>query len=174
MADDDDKDGLEPSGLVAKNKELLAEVKGLKARVKELEEELGKAAGRAEVAEAEVRRITLDEPVEAVLGDLFAVKLKYVMPDLREHFDFRLEDGAVRFVTAEGEPVKIEEAGGKRDAQFTASDVRRALEAHGGFDQVLVSEFKGGSGKPPGSNSGGIRVPPKDRQAKVEPRFGLR
>ena len=169
MADD------ETDGLVEKNRELLGEVKKLKARVKELEDDLGAEKGRADTAEAEVKRITLDGPVEAVLGDLFAVKLKYVLPDVKEHFDFVPgDDGAVRFVTAEGEPVEITDRDGKREAQFTARDVRTALEAHGGFDEVLKAAGSGGSGKPPGSSGNGTIQPPSNDGTKVEPRFGLR
>lgn len=169
MADD------ETEGLVNKNRELLGEVKTLKARVKDLEDHLGAEKGRADAAEAEVKRITLDEPVEAVLGDLFAVKLKYVLPDVKEHFDFVLgDDGAVRFVTADGKPVEIEDRGGKREAQFSAADVRKVLEAHGGFDAVLISSHKGGSGKPPGSTYNGAQPPTTTPPKKLEQKFGLR
>ena len=173
MSDDDKKDDVQ--GLIAKRDELLGEVKKLKARVADLEGERDAAQGRADTAEADLRRVRLDEPVEQIMGDLFVVKLRHAMPEVKDHFDFALgDDGAVRFTTKEGEPVKITEGGKEREAAFTAGDIRKALAEHGGFDEILRAEGVGGSGKPPGSASSGVSSAPVQKGEKVAPAFGLR
>ncbi len=163
-------------GLLAKRDELLREVKDLKGRVAELERERDTAIERAEKAETDVQRVRLDEPVAEVLGDLFAVKLKYVLPDIQEHFAFTLaDDGRVQFTAKDGAPVKVGDNGKEREAGFNPDDVRAALEAHGGFDDVLLSRGKSGGGKPPAARDGaGVAMPGAAKMRKVAPEFGLR
>ncbi|MEI4262332.1 hypothetical protein [Roseovarius sp. D0-M9] len=162
-------------GLLAKRDELLREVKNLKGRVAELEGERDAANGRADNAEGEVQRVRLDEPVAAVLGDMFAVKLKYVLPDVQEHFSFNLgDDGQVQFTAKDGARVKVGEAGKEREAGFNSDDVRAALEAHGGFDDVLLTRAKGGTGKPPSAGQNGVMTGDAPKSQKVAPEFGLR
>lgn len=170
---DDNKDDVQK--LLAKRDELLGEVRTLKARVAELEGERDGAVARAATAEAEVKRLCLDDPVAAVLGDLFAVKLKYVLPDIEEDYSFALgDDGQVTFTAKDGAPVKVGEAGKEREAGFNADDIRAALEAHGGFDGVLLSQCKGGGGKQPGSGATGVVTQGPQKRQKVAPEFGLR
>jgi len=163
-------------GLLSKRDELLREVRTLKDRVTELEGERDAATGRAEKAETEVQRVRLDEPVAEILGDMFAVKLKYVLPDIQEHFAFTLaDDGKVQFTAKDGAPVKVGDAGKEREASFNPDDVRAALEAHGGFDDVLLSRGKSGGGKPPATRAGaGVALPGAGKARKVAPEFGLR
>lgn len=174
MAEGDENDELEK--LRAKRDELLGEVKALKAKNAELESARAEAVTRADAAEGEVRRVRLDEPVEAVLGDLFTVRLKHVLPEIREHFDFALgEDGEISFTTKDGEPVTIGSGSGAREAGFTADDVRAALVAHGAFDEILRAPGAGGSGKPPGSGSTAQDAQRQGQKpARVAPTFGLR
>ena len=156
-------------GLLAKRDELLGEVKALKAKVASLEADLGTANATAEAAQQEVQRIKLDEPLAECLGDMFSVRLKYVMPEVQEHFAFSLSDDGIKFTQKNGDPVKI----GDRDAEFNPADIRKALEQVGGFDGVLLSEQVGGGGKPPSSASGRTIT---DTPARPEPqqKFGLR
>jgi len=156
-------------GLLAKRDELLGEVKALKAKVASLEADLGTANATAEAAQQEVQRIKLDEPLAECLGNLFSVRLKYVLPEVQEHFAFSLSDDGIKFTQKNGDPVKI----GDRDAEFNPADIRTALEQVGGFDGVLLTKMIGGGGKPPSSSSGGAIA---DSPAPHAPRqqFGLR
>lgn len=157
------------SGLTAKRDELLGEVRKLKTRVTELEGERDDAAKRADEAEAEVKRVTIDEPVNSLLADLFTVPLKYVRDGLEEHFQFKPgDDGKLQFLTATGDPVKIED----RSAEFTQDDVHKVLQGLGQFDEVLRGSMATGGGAPGGGRSG------IDQEAKkpprVAPQLGLR
>jgi len=156
-------------GLLAKRDELLGEVKALKAKVAKLEADLGNAAASAEAAQAEVQRVKLHQPLEKCLGDMFSVRLKYVLPEVQEHFAFSLADDVVKFTQKNGDPVMI----GNREAEFTPADIRKALEQVGGFDGVLLSELKGGGGKPPNSAAGGV-VKDTPTPAATPQKFGLR
>lgn len=173
MSDDDKKDDVQ--GLIAKRDELLGEVKKLKARVADLESERDAEKARADTAEGDLRRVRLDDPVEQIMGDLFTIKLRHALPEVKDHFDFVLgDDGAVRFTTKEGEPVTITEGGKEREAAFSAGDIRKALTDHGGFDEILRAEGVAGSGKPPASTSSGVSSAPVRKGEKVAPAFGLR
>mgnify|MGYP006432063917 CR=1 FL=1 len=159
-------------GLIAKRDELLGEVKKLKARVAELEAERDTAKARADTAEGDLHRVKLDEPVESVLGDLFTIKLRHALPEVKDHFDFALgEDGAVHFTDKEGQPVTLVEDG--REAGFNADDIRKALTEHGGFDEILRAPGAGGGGKPPNSGGQGVSSAPQEPK-RVAPSFGLR
>jgi hypothetical protein len=155
-------------GLLAKRDELLGEVKALKAKVASLEAELGAATATAEAAQNEIQRVKLDQPLAECLGDMFSVRLKWIMPEVQEHFAFSLADDGVRFSKKNGDPVMI----GDREAEFTPADIRKALEQVGGFDGVLLSEQVGGGGKPPSSSARSV----EDTPARPAPRqqFGLR
>jgi|GEM_PF-4646573 len=173
MSDDDKKDDVQ--ALIAKRDELLGEVKKLKARLADLEGERDTAVARADTAEADLRRVRLDDPVEQIMGDLFTIKLRHALPEVKDHFDFALDDdGAVKFTTKDGEPVKITEGGKEREAGFTAEDIRAALTEHGGFDEILRAPGVGGSGKPPASTSGAVASDRAEKGGKVAPAFGLR
>src|SRR6056297_1082184 len=114
MSDDDKKDDVQ--GLIAKRDELLGEVKKLKAKVADLEGERDAEKTRADTAEADLRRVRLDDPVEQIMGDLFTIKLRHALPEVKDHFDFVLgDDGAVRFTDKDGEPVKIIDGGKERE-----------------------------------------------------------
>ena len=166
----EEKDDIQ--GLIAKRDELLGEVKKLKAKVAELEAERDTANARADTAEGDLRRVRLDDPVEAMLGDLFTIKLRHALPEVRDHFDFTLgEDGAVRFTDKEGQPVTLVQD--QREAGFTADDIRKALIEHGGFDEILRAPGVGGGGKPPNSGGQGVQSAPQ-KPEKVAPAFGLR
>lgn len=170
---EDNKDDVQK--LLAKRDELLGEVRTLKARVAELEGERDGAVARADTADAEVKRLCLDDPVADVLGEMFAVKLKYVLPDIEEDFAFALgDDGQVTFTGKDGAAVQVGEAGKEREAGFNADDIRAALEAHGGFDGVLLSQAKGGGGKQPGRGATGLSPQEPKKAQKVAPDFGLR
>jgi hypothetical protein len=140
----------------------------LKAKVASLEADLGTANATAEAAQQEVQRIKLDEPLAECLGDMFSVRLKYVMPEIQEKFAFSLSDEGIKFTQANGDPVMI----GDREAEFNPADIRKALEQVGGFDGVLLSEMKSGGGKQPSSSARSI----EDKTAPHAPRqqFGLR
>lgn len=163
-------------GLIAKRDELLGEVRKLKARVAELEGDVSAAVARADTAEADLRRVRLDEPVAHVLGDLFAINLRHALPEVKDHFDFALgDDGNVRFTTKDGSPVTIKDGAKEREAGFSAADIRAALIQHGGFDEILRAPGVGGSGKPPGSGGGShVASVPAKKAEKVAPAFGLR
>lgn len=173
MSEDNTKHDVQ--GLIAKRDELLGEVKRLKARVAELEGERDAAQLRADGAEADLKRVRLDDPVESVLGDLFTIKLRHALPEVKDHFDFLLgDDGGVRFTTKEGEAVKIRDGGKEREASFNANDIRQALIEHGGFDEILRAPGVGGGGKQPGSTSSGGQAAQAKPDRKVATQFGLR
>ena len=162
-------DVMNEGGLIAKRDELLAEVRKLKARLAEVEGERDAEKVRADAAESNLQRVTVDEPVEAVLSKVFAVSLHRVMPDLKEHYRFdRGEDGQLQFRTKEGEPVMVKD----REAGFAEADIHEALSATGKFDDVLRGSLASGSGSPGGSRHPVAKADPK--KASIDSPFGLR
>jgi len=79
-------------GLLRKNAELLAEVKGLKAKVAEVEGERDAATGDAAMAREVARQVSIERPLEGVLGGAFVAPWRVVRPLLDEHFQFELAD----------------------------------------------------------------------------------
>ncbi|SNT38088.1 hypothetical protein [Tropicimonas sediminicola] len=160
------------SGLKAKCDELLAEVKTVKARLKEAEAERDEALEARSAALAEVERVTVTEPVAAVMSDLFSVAFRRVKPDLDEHFKFVRDDaGRIALRTKDGEPVHLEAEG--REAAFTLEDLRKAVAQTGGFDDVLIATRAsgGGSASPSASPQPKAEPAPKPRVAGT---LGLR
>lgn len=159
------------TGLTAKRDELLAEVKILKARLKEVEAERDAERERADKAEGEFRRVTIDDPVEAVLADLFVVPLRHVMGEVREHFDFVRDDaGALQMRTKAGEPVKLSDGA---EVTFEPEAIRKALLEVGTLDEVVRGTLAIGGGAPGGKGGQPAATGPV-RRAPVAQRFGLR
>lgn len=159
------------TGLTAKRDELLAEVKALKARLREVEAERDIERQRAERAEAEYQRVTIDDPTEAMLADLFVVPLRHVMGEVREHFSFvRDENGGLQIRDKDGQPIKLTDG---REVTFEPEPIRRALLEVGTLDEVVRGTFAAGGGA-----TGGALVQPNPtgptRNAPVAQRFGLR
>lgn len=86
-------------GLLRKNAELLAEVRGLKTRITELEGERDAARGEAQEAEQTTKRLLIEEPLQRLLADAFVVPWRVVRPLLDEHFVTALSDNGAQ-VTA--------------------------------------------------------------------------
>lgn len=159
------------TGLTAKRDELLAEVKALKARLREVEAERDAERERADRAEGEFQRVTIDDPVEAILADLFVVPLRHVMGEVREHFSFvRDEAGALQIRDKEGQPVKLADG---REVTFEPEPIRRALLEVGTLDEVVRGTLAAGGG----ATGGAVGQPNPTgpiRRAPVAQRFGLR
>ena len=91
-------------GLLRKNAELLAEVKGLKARITALEGERDAAKQDADAAHLTMRKTLLDDPLERQLGAAFSLPWRHIRPLVEEHFVFALGD--------DGKPIANPAAGG--------------------------------------------------------------
>lgn len=131
-----EQDNPELQGLIEKRDQLLAEVKKLKARVNELEGERDTANERANNAENELQRITIDNPVDDLLKDVFTVPADQARKLLDEQFKFeRGEDGIAMF-----------DAEGERVAGFDANEVKSALESAGYSKTILLGSRASGSG----------------------------
>ncbi len=155
--------------LLAKRDELLGEVKALRAKVVELETEKTGAVERADTAEAKLRKVLLENPVDDVLKGLLAVPSPRILEEVRQTFGFALDDaGNIKFTDKDGKPLMIEASKEAREATFTAKDVRLALEEHGGFDDVLLARGLGGTGR------NDPQKPIKVEAAPVASQFGLR
>jgi hypothetical protein len=147
-------------GLLRKNAELLAEVKGLKARITALEGERDTAKAEADTAQATMRQTLLDDPIERELGAVFSLPWRHMRPLVEEHFSFTLGD--------DGKPVATPAAGG--DALMLES-VRGAFASIPDL-AVALRPAKGG-----GATGGGARHVPEPEKAsreKVASPFGLR
>lgn len=165
-------DEIDVSGLTAKRDELLAENKRLKARLAELEGERDAERARAEKAEGEFRRVTVDEPVEAMLADLFVVPLRHVMGEVREHFSFiRDEAGALQIRAKDGQPVTLEDG---TEVAFEPEPIRKALLEVGTLGEVVRGTLATGGGAPGGSAGQPAGTAKLRRPELVAPRFGLR
>jgi len=110
MSDEQEHD---VDGLLRKNAELLAEVKSLKAKVAEIEGARDEALQAASDAQDTVAKVTLEKPLEAVMGGAFVAPWRVVRPLLDEHFvfDAAADDGAqikVRAEDGEGEAVALD------------------------------------------------------------------
>lgn len=147
-------------GLLRKNAELLAEVKGLKARIAALEGERDTAKAEADTAQATMRQTLLDDPLERELGGAFTLPWRHMRPLVEEHFSFALGD--------DGKPVATPAAGGD---PIALEDVRGAFAAIPDL-AVALRPAKGG-----GSTGGAGRhvlEPVKASREKVASPFGLR
>lgn len=155
----DDKHDVD--GLLRKNGELLSEVKTLKAKVTELEGERDGAKADAIAAQAMTRAVSIERPLEAVLGDSFVAPWRIVRPMLDEHFKFDLSDegsAAVSTVGEETEIIRLAEIG---DRIANIPDLSAMLKPAAGG---------GGRGS---TGSGNIQTEEKKARPVASP-FGLR
>jgi len=147
-------------GLLRKNAELLAEVKGLKAKVEALEGDLDAAKQNADTASATMRQTLLDDPLERELSAAFSLPWRHMRALVEEHFTFALGD--------DGKPIATPAAGGDPVA---LDDVREAFSAIPDL-AVALRPAKGGGAK--GGSVGYIPEMEKARQKNVAKPFGLR
>lgn len=163
MADEQTKDTQhDTEGLMRKNAELLAEVKKLKARIADLEGERDAAQERAEAAQATMRRVQLEEPIEAALGEAFRLPWRIVKPLVEEHFAFELGEDGKPQVTAVATGEAVEMAG---------------LVAEMAAIPDLAAAMRPPSGGGAKGNDGGMRDAATEARAKPEKvasPFGLR
>lgn len=148
-------------GLLRKNAELLGELKTAKARITELEAERDGARAEAEEAAAAFRRVKLDEPLEAAIGQAFVLPWRMLRPVFDEHFDAALDDEGAPQITARatGEAVPMDAL--LREVQ-TIPDLAAALRPVSGPD------VRGGGHR----HLRDLDAPPAPKQPA--PRFGLR
>jgi hypothetical protein len=76
------------TGLMRKNAELLAEVKALKGRLQEADSAREAALQAASDAQATMRRVALETPLEGALASRFVVPWRIIRPMLDDYFAF--------------------------------------------------------------------------------------
>lgn len=147
-------------GLLRKNAELLGEVKGLKAKVAEIEAERDGARAEAQAAQDTMRRVQLDEPLEQAVGGAFVAPWRIMRPMIEEHFEVALgEDGKPQIkAKASGEAVAL---AGLLQAMQTVPDLAAAMRPPSG-------------GGARGSHAGDLSERQPKAQPKVASSFGLR
>lgn len=97
-------------GLLRKNAELLAEVKEMKAKLQEAEGAKQAAQEAASEAQATMRTVALERPLEGVLGCAFVAPWRVVRPLLDEHFTIEMGEGQVAEIkTLTGEAVALDD-----------------------------------------------------------------
>jgi len=155
-------DSDDPEGLKRKNAELLAEVKKLKGRIADLEAERDNARAKADGAQATMRRVQLDEPVEAALGNAFVAPWRVMKPLVEEHFGFDLGEDGKPVVTA------------KQTGEAVALDAIHAEMA--AIPDLAAAMRPPSGGGAPGSEGSGREVTGDTgtKRKKVEPQLGLR
>lgn len=156
--------------LVAKNAELLAELKATRAKLIDAQTEKAAEVERANTAEGKLKKVLLENPVDDVLKKLVAIPSPRILDEIRQTFGFSLaEDGTIKVGDKDGNPLMIlGDAKEAREATFTVQDIRFAMEEHGGFDDVLLARGIGGTGMR------GPQKPIKVETAPVASQFGLR
>lgn len=96
-------------GLLRKNAELLGEVKELKAKLAEAEGATQAALQAASDAQAAMRKVALEKPLEGVLGGAFVAPWRVVRPLLDEHFTINMgADDLAEIKTLSGEVVALD------------------------------------------------------------------
>ncbi|TQM93555.1 hypothetical protein [Roseinatronobacter monicus] len=96
-------------GLLRKNAELLNEVKELKAKLADAQGAEAAALQAVSDAQATVRKVTLETPLEGALGGCFVAPWRVVRPLLDEHFTFDMgADGVSEIKTLSGEVVALD------------------------------------------------------------------
>lgn len=122
----DDKTEHDVDGLLRKNAELLAEVKDLKGRLQEAEGATHAAQEAASQAQATMRTVALERPLEGTLGGAFVAPWRVVRPLLDEHLTIEMgEDHQAEIKTASGEAVALDDL--KRHVQ-TIPDLAAMLK----------------------------------------------
>lgn len=146
-------------GLLRKNAELLAEVKALKAKITEADSARETALQAASDAQATMRKVALERPLEAALGGAFVAPWRVVRPLVEEHFSFGMgADDVAEIKTQSGEAVALADLMGHVQ---TIPDLAAMLRpASGG----------GASGGRSGTEAQDKAKPPE----KVASPFGLR
>lgn len=146
-------------GLLRKNAELLAEVKSLKANLAEIETERDAALADSEAANATVRQIAVETPIEDEFGQAFVAPWRVVRPLLDEHFDFAISDqGAISIKSKDGEELSLE-------------TMRAELSAIPDL-AAMVKPARGGGAK--SASQGGVHNGEAVKQKKVASPFSLR
>jgi len=152
-------------GLVRKNRELLGEVKTLRAKLVEM------TAAR-DALSASYGKVTLDQPLQEMLAKVSPFPPRFTRPMIEEHFSFVLgDDGQVQVRDKTGQPVQVE----GREALFTEGDMRAALAAIPEMHKIVYGNQSSGGGAPGGAGRDYQSAPKKpEPKPKVASPFGLR
>lgn len=140
-------------GLVAKNNELLTEVKKFKASTGRLQTEL-------DAASAELTEIKFNRPVDEMLGELFLVPGKIARKIIDEYVQFELDGGNLVVRDKDGKPMMIKPSDKEpeREAVFDAKDLKYIFVQTGELNSVLA----GPKTSAPGMYKGPVVIPTKE------------
>lgn len=179
MTDDNQPDPQQVERLTVKNRELLAEVRQLKDRVRELTE-------ATTAQEARLRRHEVDAPVGQLIADVALTGAEEPFKAmLAQHVRFEAADGGQLVIRdLLGQPVKLPAIPGtkgrevEREARATVEDLRALVdtpELRPAFAAITLASRASGGGAG-GTSPGGAPREPRQPAAepRPEPKLGLR
>ena len=163
--------------LRTKNAELLTELKAAKSTAADALTAQAALQGERDTATAEIRRLSLDHPVEALL-ELLSVDAEIFRTMLAREFTFALDGDQIVILDLQGNRATVPGRDNKpRPAELTAEDVCslcRTSPHSDRYDHVLRGLGSGGSGAPSHSSwSHGAKATASTSQRQPT-QFGLR
>jgi hypothetical protein len=177
---DPTKDTAELDRLRDHNAELLADLKKAKAKLAESETALAEKETAIVKAQADLRAIRIDGPVNDAVAKVSVVLPRIFRAEFERYYRFELgEDGKIAIQTLDGKEAKIKIPGKEREfrkAELTEADLYELCDMTGDdgtFDSILRANQKSGSGAPP-PGAGGYSFSSNSEKPKPRKEDGLK
>lgn len=161
------------------NSELLADLKKARKKANELTEQVTALEGERDTAKADLQKVTLGKPVNAMLERLALLPEHFQREFNERGYTFDLDGEEVVIRDAEGNPAMLGEKTGDeltmREAKFTEADIKHLVTEEwlpeadrsphvANFNKLIIaSRASGGgaSGARPGAPTAGSAATPK-------------
>ncbi|MEW9570854.1 hypothetical protein ABQJ54_03765 [Rhodanobacter sp. Si-c] len=186
MTDQKTPEQIEIDTLRAHNAELLADLKAAKANAKASAEQVTALTGERDAALAQVRAVTIGQPVQAMAERISNLPDVFIAEIERNGWRFEHDGAGIVLRDADGKPVMLRDGATEREAKFTEADLRTAClqdwkaasertDSASRFAHLILMPYAsgGGAGHSSGRIDAGAAKPAAQARAPV-PRGGLR
>ncbi len=168
--------------LLEKNRELLAELKKVRGKARELEEKAGDGTEEMDSLRQQVEELKLHKPVRELLSSIL-VAPKYSMQEILDAYHFDLDDNdQIVMFNKNGDPVTREEKPASQHEKpkvvpvaFKEQEVWDYLKSVGDFDHIVIGNKASGGGASGSNTGGGSKAAPTNppEAEKGKSSFGL-